>query len=272
MTITKDVESDNLISIYVDARKSDSDRRVAAQKLYEMHSPAVMKRIAKQVFNPEDVLDIAQTVWMTVLRRDTLIEKYTKPQGKFAAFLEAPIKWAILKHLEKLPYTIDSSGRKHTPDFTELTDSSYQQNLDTAYYEYAVENIIKPNLKTIESGNRCVYISSEYDLVFHDQTPSFDEAAHINGYEITTATKLHESASNKPAESRTDDETSLYVTLHYRSLLAQADTKVSRGKHLSMMVGLSEAVFRTRLHYAKKYLLGLVRNNNLVSIAEPDHV
>ena len=272
MINTKDAKSDNLVSIYVDASKSDSDRRIAAQRLYEIHSPAVMKRIARQVFNPEDVLDIAQTVWMTVLRRETLVEKYTQRQGKFAAFLEAPIKWAILKHLEKLPYTIDSNGRKQTPDFTELTDSSYQQSLDTAYYEHAVNNIIKPNLRTIEAGNRFVYISSEYDLIFHDQTPTFDEAADINGYTLTTAKRLHKSAGVKTADSRTDDETSLYVTLHYRKLLKQADTAISRGKYLSIMVGLSEAVFRTRLHYAKKYLLGLVKNHNLVSLGEPDHV
>lgn len=267
-----DRHSDELISVFTDPHSSPGSRASAAQKLYDIHSPVVLKKIARQVFNPDDVLDISQSVWMLVLRPETLTEKYIRREGKFGAFLDAPIRWAILKHLDKLPYTMDESGNKKAPDFTTMTETIHEQNLHEYYYQYAVDEVIKPNLKNLEAGKRCVYISSEYDLLFNGRTPSMGEVARINGCSTTTATRLFHCAESKGIGSRSDDETSIYVSLQYRDIIGKNGDGPPKGKFLSQMLGISEAVFRTRLHYARKYLTGLVRDNIQYTVAQADHV
>jgi len=98
-----DAKSDELVAILVDHQRTSVERTRATQQLYQRHASWVVQQVGRKIFNPDDVQDIAQTVWMQVLQPDKLGSEYKNLNGKFRAYLRAPIRWAILKHIDKLP-------------------------------------------------------------------------------------------------------------------------------------------------------------------------
>ena len=112
MTAEVDLESDRLIDIIVDSNQTSVDRTQASMDLYHRHSHWVIQKIGERIFNVEDVQDIAQNVWMSVLQPEKLSKQYTEKDGKFRSYLRAPIRWSILKHIDQLPFQRDEAGNK----------------------------------------------------------------------------------------------------------------------------------------------------------------
>ena len=106
-----DAVSDELIEIIINNASSDSEKSQASKDLFERHNDWVNQHIGASIFDLDDRRDVAQVVWMTVLSADKLRDSYTK-KGKFRAYLRAPIRWAILKHIDKLPFSTDKAGNK----------------------------------------------------------------------------------------------------------------------------------------------------------------
>ena len=104
-----DAVSDELIEIIINNTSSNAEKAKASKDLFERHNDWVNKHIGASIFDPDDRRDVAQVVWMMVLPADKLRDSYTK-KGKFRAYLRAPIRWAILKHIDKLPFSTDKAG------------------------------------------------------------------------------------------------------------------------------------------------------------------
>jgi len=253
-----DATSDELIEILVDNRKSPAEREKASQQLYHRHTDWITKQIRRRIYDPDDVQDIAQNVWMQVLQPEKLNENYKKRDGKFRAYLHAPIRWAILKHIDKLPFTIDESGEKTQVYFTEIDESALELGLDREILEEVVENIIKPNLHRVEITPRNVYMVNEYETIF-DSDPSLSEVADINGISVSNARTLFDQASARSPGSWSEHEASVYLPVSYRSLVDPAELKKSSGRYLAKLLNLKESTFRKHLHLARKYLIEIVR-------------
>ena len=71
-----DVKSDELVAILVDHQRNSIDRTRATKQLYQRHASWVVQQIGRKIYNPDDVLDIAQTVWMQVLQPEKLGNEY----------------------------------------------------------------------------------------------------------------------------------------------------------------------------------------------------
>jgi len=255
-----DVVSDELIDILVDPQRTKVERTRASQQLYQRHTSWVVQQIGKKIYNPDDVQDIAQTVWMMVLQPDKLGQEYKNKNGKFRAYLRAPIRWAILKHIDKLPFTIGDTGEKAPAHFTDINESMLEESLDKSMLEEVIENIIKPNLKSIDIKSRNVYVVNEYETIF-ETDPALNEVAVINGIANSEASKLLDTAQKKSIADFTDEEVSVYLPMEYRSVIDPEQLTASSGRYLANLIGISEASFRKRLHGARKYLLDIVRQN-----------
>jgi len=266
-----DSKSDELVAILVDHQRTSVERTRATQQLYQRHASWVVQQVGRKIYNPDDVQDIAQTVWMQVLQPDKLGSEYKNLNGKFRAYLRAPIRWAILKHIDKLPFTINDEGEKAPALFSDInvadiSDSMLEECLDKTMLDEVIENIIKPHLKFVDIKSRNVYVVNEYDVIFeHD--PTLAEVATINGIDDSEAIRLFNDASQKATATCSDEEISVYLPVNYKSLVDPVLLSKSSGRYLASLIGISEAMFRKRLHGARKYLLEAVRQN-LLTLSE----
>jgi len=140
-TSSLDAKSDELVVILVDHQRTRIERTRAAQQLYQRHAAWVVQQIGRKIYNPDDIQDIAQTVWMQVLQPDKLGREYKNLNGKFRAYLRAPIRWAILKHIDKLPFTINDAGEKAPAQFTDISDSMLEECLDKSMLDEVIESL-----------------------------------------------------------------------------------------------------------------------------------
>ena len=255
-----DTESDELIGIMADNNRTSVERTRASQQLYHRHAAWVVQQVGKKIYNPDDVQDIAQTVWMMVLQPEKLDRDYKNRNGKFRAYLRAPVRWAILKHIDKLPFTINDAGEKAPVLYTDINETMLEESLDSNMLEGVIENIIKPNLKSIELKSRNVYVVNEYEVIF-ETDPSLTEVAAINGIEESEATRLLKNAGGKVPDACSDEEVSVYLPVKYKSLIDPVELNASSGRYLAGLIGISESAFRKRLHGARKFLLETVRQN-----------
>ena len=254
-----DAISDELIEIIINNASSDAEKARASKDLFERHNDWVNKQISGSVFDPDDRRDVAQVVWMMVLPADKLRDSYTK-KGKFRAYLRAPIRWAILKHIDKLPFRLDEAGNKQAVMAVDVSENMLESGLDQSILENVIEKIIKPSLSEVDIRSRNVYLLNEYNVLFYSH-PTLDEAASINAISQTEAAELFDSASNKPTNTCSDEELSVYIPVEYNSLIEPDQLKKSSGRYLAQLIGVTEAVFRKRLHTARKFLLETVRVN-----------
>jgi len=255
-----DAVSDELIEVLADNRRTPTERTRATQQLYQRHASWVVQQIGKKIFNPDDAQAIAQYVWMLVLQPEKLGKDYTNKNGKFRAYLRAPIRWAILKHIDKLPFAIGETGEKTPVHFTDVNESLLEESLDKNLLEEVIENIIKPNLKSVDIKSRNVYVVNEFETIF-ETDPSLSEVAAINGIADSEATRLLETGNQKSVTDCTDEEASVYLPINYRSLVDPDQVQKSSGRYFANLIGVSEASFRKRLHGARKYLLEIVRQS-----------
>lgn len=264
-----DTKSDDLISILVDQGRTRTERTRASQQLYQQHTGWVVQQISRNIYNPEDVQDIAQAVWMQVLQPDKLARDYKYRDGKFRAYLRAPIRWAILKHIDQLPFTTNDAGEKTPAHFIDIDDSMLEECLDKSILDNVIENIIKPNLKLVDIKSRNVYVVNDYDTLFENH-PSLEHVATLNGMASSESIRLLHTASQKAIETCSDEEIAVYFPINYSSLVDPSRLKKSSGRYLSGLIGVSEAAFRKRLHSARKFLLETVRQN-LFTLTEGSH-
>jgi len=255
-----DVKSDELVAILVDHQRTSVERTRATQQLYQRHASWVVQQVGRKIYNPDDVQDISQTVWMQVLQPDKLGSEYRNLNGKFRAYLRAPIRWAILKHIDKLPFTINDAGEKTPARFSDISDSMFEESLDKSMLDDVIENIIKPHLKFVDIKSRNVYMVNEYDVIF-ETDPTLAEVATINDIDDSEALRLFDNASRKATKNCSDEEISVYLPVNYKSLVDPVLLSKSSGRYLANLIGISEALFRKRLHSARKYLLETVRQN-----------
>jgi len=255
-----DQESDKLIEVIVDSAQSSVKRTQASRDLYNRHARWVIQQIGKSIFNAEDVQDIAQNVWMMVLQPEKLGNDYTQRRGKFRAYLQAPIRWAILKHIDKLPFSVDQAGNKKAILAVDVSEGMLENGLNSNILNDVIESIIKPKLRELDTRSRNVYMLNEYNVIFHSN-PTLIEAAYINAIAEEKASALLNSAGTKTANTCTDDELSIYIPVEYKSLVETDLLKESSGRYLANLIGVSEAIFRKRLHVARKFLLETVRAN-----------
>lgn len=256
-----DHESDELIRVFIDTSTSSSVRQKAATQLYQRHSRWVEDQISNKIYHRDDVYDIAQVVWMMVLNPNSLADAYSSMDGKFRAFLRKPIRWAMLKHLGKLPFTEDKYGEKSSPIFIDIDEGYFDASVQSTCYEDAIEGIIKPHLSGLDLKPRIMFVANEYDTIFEHQATK-EEVAQINNLTEGRVTTLLNDANKKGcATELSDSERSVYVPTHYRSHIDPNELKVAAGRHLAKFIGVSEAVFRKQLHVANKQLIDIVRKN-----------
>lgn len=265
-----DTESDDLIAILTDSDKPLNERNRATEVLYQRHSAWVIREISRKIYNPHDVQDIAQVTWMIVLDVEKLKRDYHKHHGKFRAYLRAPIKWAILKHLDKLPFKLDESGSKSAVWFTDVDEALLDETLSAYRVHQLINDIIKPNLKQIGIRSRNVYMVNDFDVIF-DQSPGVNEIASINGIGVAQADQLIKSAADKEVMQCDDHEFSVYVPVNYDSLVDRDQLDKNSGNYLSAMMGISRSAFNKRLHLARKFLIDTVRKNLIPGTGESNY-
>ena len=254
-----DAISDELIEIIINNASSDAEKARASKDLFERHNDWVNKQISGSVFDPDDRRDVAQVVWMMVLPADKLRDSYTK-KGKFRAYLRAPIRWAILKHIDKLPFSTDKAGNKVAIQTDDATDDLLNQGLHETIVQSVISDIVKPGLKNLEIKSRNVYMLNEHPVIF-ESSPDVAEAAELNGTELATAKSLLASAKCKiPAECDVNEQ-SILIPVEYENFINPEEMGNATGRYLSSKIGITEAQFRKRLHTAKTYFVNLVREN-----------
>ena len=253
-----DAVSDDLIDIIVDPKYSSSERNRACKDLVDRHTSWVDHQISQSIFNPDDIRDIAQSVWMIVLRPENLGSKYTGRHGKFRAYLRAPIRWSVLKHIDKLPFSVDDAGNKVALRQSEVTEAMQQQGIDKFMLDTIIEDIVKPSLTELEITSRNIYVLNEYPVIY-EIGPDLAEVAEINGIGITRARTLLEAAKTKTPAECSEDELSMYIPIEYRNFIDVDELGKSSGRYLAGTIGVTEAVFRKKLHTARKYLIEIVR-------------
>lgn len=259
-TAEVDLESDTLIDIIVDSNYSSVERAQASMDLYHRHSHWVIKRIGERIFNVEDVQDIAQNVWIMVLQPEKLSKQYTAKEGKFRAYLQAPIRWAILKHIDQLPFNRDEAGNKVAVQMVELNDDMLSTGLDQALLNDVIERVIKPKLRELDLRSRNVYMLNEHPVIFQSE-PTLNEASSINAIGETKASALLDSAKQKVSDRCTDEELSIYIPVEYQSFVKPTLSASPSGDYLAGLIGISDGAFRKRLHTARQFLKEMVREN-----------
>jgi len=135
-----------------------------------------------------------------------------------------------------------------------------EESLDKSMLDDVIENIIKPHLKFVDIKSRNVYMVNEYDVIF-ETDPTLAEVATINDIDDSEALRLFDNASRKATKNCSDEEISVYLPVNYKSLVDPVLLSKSSGRYLANLIGISEALFRKRLHSARKYLLETVRQN-----------
>lgn len=260
ITAEEDLESDRLIAIIVDPTQSPGKRATASKDLYERHSPWVIKQIGKHIFNPEDVRDIAQNVWLSVLQPEKLGSHYTKRTGRFRAYLRAPIRWAVLNHIDKLPFSLDDAGNKVAVQMVDVSEDMLSTGLDNNLLDDVIEQVIKPKLRELDLRARNVYMLSEHPVIFHTK-PTLNEASAINAIDEAKASVLLESAKKKQSVTCTDEELSIYIPVEYQSFVNPSPSKKPSGEYLASLIGIPYSAFRKRLHTARNFLKETVREN-----------
>ena len=252
-----DAVSDDLIDIIVDPKYSSSDINRACKDLVDRHTGWVYHQISQSIFNRDDIRDIAQSVWMRVLKPEKLRLQYTG-RGKFRAYLRLPIRSEILKHIEKLPVSTYDAGNKVALRQSEVTEAMQQQGIDKFMLDTIIEDIVKPSLKELEITSRNIYVLNEYPVIY-EIGPDLAEVAEINGIGITRARTLLEAAKTKTPAECSEDELSMYIPIEYRNFIDVDELGKSSGRYLAGTIGVTEAVFRKKLHTARKYLIEIVR-------------
>ncbi len=255
-----DAISDDLISILIDPDQPNSEREKATRSLYQRHESWVIQQVRKRIHNPDDVQDVTQNVWMMVLNPDNLASKYTAREGKFRAYLRNPINWCVLKHIDKLPFTVNETGEKQSPIFVDIDDQVVDEGLDECLLEETIENIIKPSLPSIPIKHRNVYVATQYRSIFKQQ-PVLKEVADINALTDSRASELLASATGRAPAECDDHEISVHLPINYRSLIDPTELKKSNNRYLAKIMGITDAAFRKRLHTARSQLLELLRNH-----------
>ena len=257
-----DGESDRLVSILTNDDASLNEKRRASEQLYRRHSEWVIHRISLRIYTPEDVQDIAQVVWMMTLDIKVLKREYVEPAGKFRSYLSNPIRWAIGKHMDKLPYILDEHGQKHIAAFTTVADSQSDDNLTGHRIYQMIEAVIKPNLKNLGLKIRNVYMINEHDVLF-DSPPSVPEIAIINDIATVEATELLNSSSLKSPAECDDDEFSVHMPVNYDTIIDRSQLDRNSMVYLSSIMGITSAAYRKRLHTGRKLLIQSVRDKML---------
>lgn len=260
MTMEEDLESDELIAIITNPDQNSADRAQASKDLYDMHSHWVVQQIGQRIFNSEDVRDIAQNVWITILQPEKLDSQYTQRNGKFRAYLRAPIRWAILKHIDKLPFNLDDAGNKVSVQMIEVSEDMLTTGLDNNLLDDVIERVIKPKLRELDLRVRNVYMLSEHPVIFPSE-PTLNEASFINAIEEAKASALLDSARKKQSVSCTDEELSVYIPVEYPFFVNASHSKQPGGDYLASLIGISDSAFRKRLHTARNFLKDRVREN-----------
>ena len=255
-----DTISDDLIAVLTDPDQPQREREKATLSLYQRHESWVVQQVRKRIHNPDDVQDVTQNVWMMVLRPDELASKYTVRDGKFRAYLRNPINWCILKHIDKLPFTVNETGEKQSPIFVDIDDRVVDEGLDECLLEETIENIIKPSLPSVPIKRRNVYVANQYHSIFKQQ-PVLREVADINALTDSNASELLASASGRAPAECSDQEVSVYLPINYRTLIDPVELKSSSDRYLAQIMGITDAAFRKRLHTARSQLLELLRSH-----------
>jgi len=267
----KDLESDRLIATFTNADAPALDRRRAGERLFKRHEDYVLALIKKRIFNPDDVIEIAQDAWITVLDPETLNKWYEKPSGKFRAYLRNPINWAIMKHLEKLPYRVNEEGEKTFISYTGLDEQLIDQALSDHGISEMIETTIKPNLKNLSLKIRNVYMLNEHDVIFN-QLPGLTEIADINGISEKHASDLLDSAAAKSAARDCDDaEFSVHAPVNYDRIVDREQLHRNTTSYLSELMGLSASAYRKRLHEGRRFLVDAARAELLPENGEEVH-
>lgn len=251
--------SDELIEIITNSASSNAEKARASKDLFERHNDWVNKQIGSSIFDPDDRKDVAQVVWMMVLPADKLRDSYTK-KGKFRAYLRAPIRWAVLKHIDKLPFSTDKAGNKVAIQTNDATDDLLNLGLHETIVQSVIADIVKPGLKNLEIKSRNVYMLNEHSVIF-ESSPDLAEAADLNGTELATAKSLLASAKSKSPAECDVNEHSILIPVEYEKFINPDVMGKSSGRYLSSKIGITEAQFRKRLHTAKTYFVNMVREN-----------
>jgi len=215
-----DTVSDDLIDIITDHNQSALDRNKATRELFYLHDSWVRQQIHRYFHNHDDVLDIGQRVWMEVLRPGRLENIYKFRIGKFRSYLRNPINWAISKHIAKLPYRTRTGEKEiiSPHSFVEFNDEDVNRSVDEWYFNEAIEQVIKPNLRFIEVKHRNVYVANEYKSMFETEA-NINDVAHINALSIPDAEALLKSADGQRVDECTDHEVSVYLPCRYLTLI-----------------------------------------------------
>jgi len=256
-----DTVSDDLIQVITDERRTQLDREFATKKLFDLHSEWVSRQIEKSIYNPDDVQDIAQNVWMYILKPGKLSESYKNKAGKFRAFLRNPIRWAILKHIDKIPINSSEDGQIVATtflDIDQMDESILQSSVNAWVVDEVIENIIKPNLSAVDLKPRTIFVANEYATIF-DNVPAVSEVAGINGITNTAASELLSTASGKKPADCSLHQLSVYMPVEYTNLVDADQVANPSGAYLANLMGFTDAVFRKQLHVARKYLIDIVQ-------------
>ena len=259
-----DAFSDELIEIIINNASSNAEKAQASRDLFERHNDWVNKQISGSIYDPDDRRDVAQVVWMMVLPAEKLRDSYAK-KGKFRAYLRAPIRWAILKHIDKLPFSTDETGNKVAILTGDATDDQLNQGLHESIVQSVIADIVKPGLKNLEIKSRNVYMLNEHSVIF-ESSPDVTEAAELNGTDLSTARSLLASAESKSPADCDAREHSILIPVAYNSFINPEEIGKSSGRYLSNKIGITEAQYRKRLHTAKTYFVKMVRENM------PEHI
>lgn len=267
-----DRESDRLVSIMIDENVSPIEKRRASTQLYTRHSDWVLQRIGLQIYEPELVQDIAQAVWIAVLDCKVLEREYVDPKGKFRAYLHNPIRWAISKHIAKLPYTRTETGEKQFVAFVSHDDERdgfspndiprIEGTLTAHRIDQMIEKVIKPNLIHLSLKVRNVFMLDEHDLLF-DRSPTTSEIATINAITQEDVLALLQSSSAKSTNECDDSELSVHIPVNYDSIIDRTQLHRNSTMYLSGVIGITSAAYRKRLHEARQYLSQAVRDKML---------
>lgn len=249
--------SDELIDIIVSDNATSAEKNKATRDLYLRHFQWVNGVINRRVVGRADREDVAQIAWNIILDEKKFRE-YDK-RGKFRAYLRAPITWAIQKHFGKKPFNRDDQGEKTNIQEIDLTDSLPDSSMDMSIIRMIIEDCIKPGLKTLDIRLRNSYMLNEHNMIF-ETDPNVTEAAAINDITTTLAQQLLDDAKAKSPADCSDDEQSIIIPVEYSHFIDQELTKPSQ-QYLAGSIGLTSAVYRTRVSIAKKEIKSLVQDN-----------
>jgi len=257
-----DSESDRLIAILTNTDSSPAEKQRVAQQLYHRHSEWVNQRISRHFYNPADVQDIAQVVWMVALDPKTLKREYVDPNGRFRAYLNNPLRWAMGKHMDKMQYKVDEKGKKDFSVNVPIGETQFQDAMTGHRISQMIDTVIKPNLTHLTLAVRNVFMLNEHDVLF-EEAPDVSEIADIHRITTVEAEGLLESSASKKTQEYGDDEFSVRVPVNYDSIIDRSQLNRNSTVYFSGVMGVTQAAYRKRLHTGRKFLIQTVRDNML---------